>query len=115
MLQSETLPREREVRRTPAAFRQAAAALRSPARCLAVVLPPAASLSAAVGPAASLPAGVGLSIGCAEVDDKAENVMALIKRADERMYENKRLLRRARPSAGSTAAAVIPTRANGTR
>jgi diguanylate cyclase (GGDEF)-like protein len=64
--------------------------------------------------AASLPPGVGLSIGCAEVDDKAENVMALIKRADERMYENKRLLRRSRPSSPSSAAA-LPTRANGTR
>ena len=42
--------------------------------------------------AASLPPGVGLSIGCAEIDDKAENIMTLIKRADERMYENKRLL-----------------------
>jgi diguanylate cyclase (GGDEF)-like protein len=47
--------------------------------------------------AASLPAGVGLSIGCAEVAADAENVMSVIKIADERMYENKRLLRRNRP------------------
>jgi diguanylate cyclase (GGDEF)-like protein len=46
--------------------------------------------------AASLPQGVGLSIGCAEVAEGAENVMTLIKLADERMYENKRLLRRNR-------------------
>jgi diguanylate cyclase (GGDEF)-like protein len=65
--------------------------------------------------AASLPPGVGLSIGCAEVDDKAENVMALIKRADERMYENKRLLRRTRPSSAPSAGAVMPTRASGKR
>jgi diguanylate cyclase (GGDEF)-like protein len=47
--------------------------------------------------AASLPAGVGLSIGCAEVTGDAESVMPVIKLADERMYENKRLLRRNRP------------------
>ena len=63
--------------------------------------------------AASLPPGVGLSIGCAEVDDQAENIMTLIKRADERMYENKRLLRRGRASTSSPAAK--PVRANGTR
>jgi diguanylate cyclase (GGDEF)-like protein len=47
--------------------------------------------------AASLPAGVGLSIGCAEIDADTDDVMALIKLADERMYENKRALRRNRP------------------
>jgi diguanylate cyclase (GGDEF)-like protein len=39
---------------------------------------------------ASLPAGVGLSIGCAEVRAGQDNVMELVKVADERMYENKR-------------------------
>ena len=39
---------------------------------------------------ASLPAGVGLSIGCAEVRAGHDNVMDLVKVADERMYENKR-------------------------
>jgi diguanylate cyclase (GGDEF)-like protein len=39
---------------------------------------------------ASLPAGVGLSIGCAEVRAGHDNVMELIKIADERMYENKK-------------------------
>jgi len=38
----------------------------------------------------SLPAGVGLSIGCAEVSAGTDDVMALVKAADERMYENKR-------------------------
>ena len=38
---------------------------------------------------ASLPAGVGLSIGCAEVR-AGQDVMDLVKVADERMYENKR-------------------------
>ena len=38
----------------------------------------------------SLPAGVGLSIGCAEVRAGHDNVMDLVKVADERMYENKR-------------------------
>jgi diguanylate cyclase (GGDEF)-like protein len=44
--------------------------------------------------AASLPAGVGLSIGCAQVPDDAKTVMPVIRIADERMYENKRSLRR---------------------
>lgn len=43
----------------------------------------------------SLPAGVGLSIGCVEVDPETDDVMALIRTADERMYENKRELKRA--------------------
>jgi diguanylate cyclase (GGDEF)-like protein len=47
--------------------------------------------------AASLPSGLGLSIGCAEVPPSAGNVLAIIKAADERMYENKRMLRRDRP------------------
>ncbi len=47
--------------------------------------------------AATLPTGVGLSIGCAEVTEEASDVMALIKVADERMYENKRAHRRNRP------------------
>jgi diguanylate cyclase (GGDEF)-like protein len=47
--------------------------------------------------AATLPPGVGLSIGSAEVTDQTHDVMALIKVADERMYENKRAQRRNRP------------------
>ena len=47
--------------------------------------------------AATLPTGVGLSIGSAEVTEEASDVMALIKLADERMYENKRAHRRNRP------------------
>jgi diguanylate cyclase (GGDEF)-like protein len=41
----------------------------------------------------ALPAGVGLSVGCAEVPNDASDVMALVKAADERMYENKRAIR----------------------
>jgi diguanylate cyclase (GGDEF)-like protein len=44
------------------------------------------------GPA--LPSGVGLSIGCAEVPDDADDVHALVKVADERMYANKRGVKR---------------------
>jgi diguanylate cyclase (GGDEF)-like protein len=40
--------------------------------------------------AAFLPAGVGLSIGSAEVPADTDDVMAHVKLADERMYENKR-------------------------
>ncbi len=40
--------------------------------------------------AATLPAGVGLSIGCAEADPDADDVMETVKQADERMYEDKR-------------------------
>ena len=47
--------------------------------------------------AATLPSGVGLSIGSAEVTEETSDVMALIKVADERMYENKRAQRRNRP------------------
>jgi diguanylate cyclase (GGDEF)-like protein len=54
--------------------------------------------------AATLPAGVGLSIGCAEVTTESEDMMALIKMADERMYENKRTLRRNRPHVRATGA-----------
>ncbi len=46
--------------------------------------------------AASLPPGVGLSLGSAEVTDGTHDVMAVIKVADERMYENKRSHRRNR-------------------
>ncbi len=46
--------------------------------------------------AATLPIGVGLSIGSAEVTSETDDVMALIKIADERMYENKRSLRKKR-------------------
>jgi diguanylate cyclase (GGDEF)-like protein len=46
--------------------------------------------------AANLPAGVALSVGSAEVAGDAEDVMALIKVADERMYENKRMMRASR-------------------
>jgi len=49
--------------------------------------------------AATLPVGIGLSIGCAEVHEGTEDVMALIKVADERMYENKRAHRRNRSHA----------------
>jgi GGDEF domain-containing protein len=38
----------------------------------------------------SLPSPVGLSIGCAELTQDMENVLALIRLADERMYEDKR-------------------------
>jgi diguanylate cyclase (GGDEF)-like protein len=55
--------------------------------------------------AATLPAGVGLSIGSAEIADETDDVMALIKVADERMYENKRAQRRNRPR-------VAPARAS---
>jgi diguanylate cyclase (GGDEF)-like protein len=44
--------------------------------------------------AAALPAGVGLSIGTAEIMEEAEDVMARIRLADERMYENKRSMRK---------------------
>jgi diguanylate cyclase (GGDEF)-like protein len=47
---------------------------------------------------ASLPPGVGLSIGCAEVGPNVDSIVSLIKLADERMYENKRMLREARPA-----------------
>jgi diguanylate cyclase (GGDEF)-like protein len=39
---------------------------------------------------ATLPAGVGLSVGCAEVAADTEDVMEVLKMADERMYEDKR-------------------------
>ena len=39
---------------------------------------------------ATLPEGVGLSIGCVEVPPEAEDVTALVKLADERMYTAKR-------------------------
>lgn len=40
--------------------------------------------------AARLPSGVGLSIGCVEVPLETDDVLHYVKRADERMYENKR-------------------------
>ena len=46
--------------------------------------------------AAALPPGVGLSIGCAEVGADVDSIVSLIKLADERMYENKRMLRETR-------------------
>jgi diguanylate cyclase (GGDEF)-like protein len=46
--------------------------------------------------AANLPTGVGLSVGSTVVDGDAGDVMALIKVADERMYENKRAMRATR-------------------
>jgi diguanylate cyclase (GGDEF)-like protein len=55
--------------------------------------------------AASLPSGVGLSIGCAEVGAHVDSIVSLIKLADERMYENKRLLREARPALSARAGA----------
>jgi diguanylate cyclase (GGDEF)-like protein len=45
---------------------------------------------AASDEAAALPRGVGLSVGCAEVPAEADDVHALVKVADERMYVNKR-------------------------
>jgi diguanylate cyclase (GGDEF)-like protein len=44
--------------------------------------------------AAKLPNEVGISIGCAEVGSDSKDVMAEIKVADERMYEDKRSMRR---------------------
>jgi diguanylate cyclase (GGDEF)-like protein len=49
--------------------------------------------------AAALPPGVGLSIGSAEVAEDTEDVMRVIKAADERMYDNKRAQRRSRTRA----------------
>jgi diguanylate cyclase (GGDEF)-like protein len=49
--------------------------------------------------AATLPPGVGLSIGSAEITDETDDVMALIRVADERMYDNKRAQRRNRAHA----------------
>jgi diguanylate cyclase (GGDEF)-like protein len=40
--------------------------------------------------AKGLPAGVGLSIGCTEVPEDANDIMALVKAADEKMYRDKR-------------------------
>jgi diguanylate cyclase (GGDEF)-like protein len=40
--------------------------------------------------AATLPPGVGLSIGSAEITEDSDDVMGLIKVADDRMYQNKR-------------------------
>jgi diguanylate cyclase (GGDEF)-like protein len=37
-----------------------------------------------------LPSGVGLSVGCAEVGPRDDDILALIKMADERMYRNKK-------------------------
>ena len=45
--------------------------------------------------AADLPAGVALSIGCAEVDAGVDDVMAIVRLADERMYQDKKSVRRA--------------------
>lgn len=40
--------------------------------------------------AAALPLGVGLSIGCVQVSHDAADIAEYVKRADERMYEDKR-------------------------
>jgi diguanylate cyclase (GGDEF)-like protein len=40
--------------------------------------------------AAALPRGLGLSIGAAEVTDDVTDIMAVVKRADERMYGDKK-------------------------
>ena len=40
---------------------------------------------------AALPEGVGLSIGCVEVPSDADDITALVKAADERMYLAKRM------------------------
>jgi diguanylate cyclase (GGDEF)-like protein len=55
---------------------------------------------------ATLPASVGLSMGCVEVAEGSEDVMALIKVADERMYENKRAQRRTGSSLPSARSAL---------
>ena len=47
--------------------------------------------------AATLPPGVGLSIGSAEITEQSDDVLGLIKVADDRMYQNKRAQRRNRP------------------
>jgi diguanylate cyclase (GGDEF)-like protein len=39
--------------------------------------------------AQNLPEGVGLSVGCVEVDQQSDDIMALVRVADERMYVNK--------------------------
>ena len=54
--------------------------------------------------AAKLPPGVGLSIGSAEITEQSDDLMGLIKVADDRMYQNKRAQRRNRPSAPSARA-----------
>ena len=56
--------------------------------------------------AAMLPSAVGLSIGSAEVAEATEDVMSVIKLADERMYDNKRAQRRHRVHA----AHAVPAR-----
>ena len=38
----------------------------------------------------ALPAGVGLSVGCAEIGSEADDILGLVKAADERMYRNKK-------------------------
>jgi diguanylate cyclase (GGDEF)-like protein len=38
----------------------------------------------------ALPEGVGLSVGCAEVGPEVGDVLALVKTADQKMYQNKR-------------------------
>jgi diguanylate cyclase (GGDEF)-like protein len=38
----------------------------------------------------ALPEGVGLSVGCAEVGPQVGDVLALVKTADQKMYQNKR-------------------------
>jgi diguanylate cyclase (GGDEF)-like protein len=40
--------------------------------------------------AATLPPGVGLSVGCAAVTPEATDIMAIVKRADAMMYQDKR-------------------------
>jgi len=40
--------------------------------------------------AEGLPDGVGLSVGCAEIGGQDDDVLSLIKVADERMYRNKK-------------------------
>jgi diguanylate cyclase (GGDEF)-like protein len=40
--------------------------------------------------AGALPSGVGLSVGCAEVTSEARDIMAIVKTADGKMYQDKR-------------------------
>ena len=46
--------------------------------------------------AASLPHGVGLSIGVTEIPPDTRDIMPLVKEADERMYEDKKRLKKRR-------------------
>ena len=57
---------------------------------------------------AKLPAGVGLSFGCTEVPDGTDDVMPLVKEADQRMYEDKLGSARSASQAVSSTADTSP-------